>query len=123
MIQLFNGDVLRCTVRFEHLGAARAGIGLRVAICQHGATYDELPQHFIQRNDVSVDDDLEWTTYTEVVDIPIHDIPNLVGPGLYELYAKMTGIPGADLYWYGPDDDLEFVAEEFENLLVTYTKV
>jgi hypothetical protein len=48
-----------------------------------------------------------------------------VGTGL-EVYLKYYNLPSgiADMYWYGPDDDINVLgAQNFQNLTVTYQKV
>lgn len=128
MAILTNGDTLRLTCSFQHKGKAFTGAQIYAAIGKRDTWFNEV-QGFVNTTTVTgIKDDVDWTTYSVTVDIPIFNIGGIGGavPGAdYEVYAKMLNIPGADLYWYGPLNDitLEAVgAAEFRNLSVTYQK-
>jgi len=123
MVTVKTGDRLKFVCRFTHQGAAFSGAYIRVAIGQKGAvSFDEALGHNVTSSSLSVLYDLVPTLY----EVPlIITIQSNLGPGKWEAYAKLTGIPGADLYWYGPIDDIivEEAAALFSNLTVTYTKL
>jgi len=127
MITLINGNTLVLNVTFQHKGKAFDGAILYGAIGKKGITFAEV-QGFIDALDViGINDDVNWTNYTRTLEIPIFNIGGAGGavPGAdYEVYVKMINIPGADIYWYGPLNDITLEAEEakFQSLTVTYQK-
>ena len=124
MINLTNGDTLRLVLAFQHIGAAFTGARLYAAIGKKGLTFDEKIPQWLDLYNIVVD--ANWRVYSYQMDIPIANIGTIGFPaGTYEVYAKLTGIPGADLYWYGPLNDLNLqvvVAAQFKDLQVAYQK-
>ena len=120
MIQLNYGDKLRFTCSFQHKGAAYTGAKLHAAIGNKGfAGFDE-----ILNNETTVTGiiyDATWRNYTVTIDVTI---TSAIAGGNYEAYVKLMGIPGDDIFWNGPLDDIVIVgASEFQSLNVTYQKV
>ena len=127
MITLKNGDTLTVLCSFNHQGKAFNTGSIRAAICQHGgfpAAWNE--KLFAVKPVTGIIDDVVPGFYTVELVILIKDVGTVLFPeGLYELYAKMTGIPGSDLYFYGFDDDIQlqgFGDAVFSNLTVNYSK-
>ena len=122
MVLLKYGDSLRLECKFEHIGAAFVGAKIRAAIGNKGFLgFDE-----ILHSEVSVGgikDDLNWVLYQIPLGILI---TTSISPGKYEVYAKLMSIPGPDIFWYGPADDIQIEAPigeaEFQNLTVSYSK-
>lgn len=128
-VELRNGDTLRLTCDFQHKGKAISGVKIYAAIGKAGTLFgfDELQGYNGTTIVTGIIDDPEWTTYRVTVDIPIKNIEGFLGPkagSIYEVYAKTMSIPGADIFWYGPEDDITLVAPlgeaEFQNLTVSY---
>lgn len=119
MVQLTYGDKLRFNCSFQHRGAAYSGAKLHAAIGNKSVLgFDE-----ILSNEISVSGiiyDATWQTYTVSVEI---SIMSAIQGGSYEAYVKLMSIPGGDIFWYGPLDDIVITgAAEFANLAVTYQK-
>lgn len=128
-VELRNGDTLRLICDFKHKGKAITGIKIYAAIGKAGTLFgfDELSGFNGTTVVTGIQDDPEWTTYRVTVDIPISGIDTFLGPSagsIYEVYAKTMSIPGPDIFWYGPHDDITLVAPlgeaEFQNLTVSY---
>jgi len=119
MVQLAYGDTLRFTCSFQHRGAAYSGAKLRAAIGNKSILgFDEILWKEITVSGIIFD--ATWQTYTVPVDIPI---TSAIQGGSYEAYVKLMSIPGGDIFWYGPLDDIVITgAVEFANLNVTYQK-
>lgn len=129
MIILTNGDVLELSVTFQHRGEAFSGARVYGAIGKKGITFAEVQGMIDEYLVTGIVDDVDWTDYTVVLEIPIANIGSIGGavPGAdYEVYVKLINIPGADIYWYGPLNDITLEepvgAAEFESLTVTYQK-
>lgn len=121
MIQLNYGEKLRFTCSFQHRGEAYLGAKLRAAIGNKGAFgFDEIVWSVVTITGIL--DDINWRTYTKTVDV---SITTALSPGAYEANVKLMSIPGADIYWEGPLDDIVIAGgaePEFQSLTVTYTK-
>lgn len=128
MVTLKNGDTLRLQCRFQHKGAAFTSGRLYGAIGKKAVIggFDEKLVGYITVSGIK--DDVDWTTYTVSVDIQIRNIgtTGLPAGSDYECYVKFDHIPGADLIWYGPDNDITLEAPleeaEFQDLTVSYAK-
>lgn len=128
MLTLRNGDVLRLTTTFQHIGAAFTGARVYAALGKRAVLggFDE--KLVGQVNVTGIVNDISWTTYTVEVPIPIANIGTTGFPGGsdYEVYAKLIGIPGGDILWFGPENDIileaPVSAAAFANLSVTYVK-
>ena len=126
MVTLRNGDKLRLKCTFQHKGAAFTGAKLYGAIGTKAPEFNEVLYNIVTVSGIK--EDADWTTYSVNVDIEIKNVGTIAIPAAayYEAYVKLIGIPGADIYWYGPDNDinLEVPAEaEFQSLDVSYSKV
>ncbi len=130
-VELRNGDTLRLTCSFQHQGKAISGVEIYAAIGKAGTLlgFDELQGYTGRTVVLGIQNDIDVTTYEVSVDIPIKNIEGFLGPkagSIYEVYAKITRIPGPDIFWYGPEDDITLVAPlgeaEFQNLVVSYGK-
>ncbi|GAI59080.1 unnamed protein product, partial [marine sediment metagenome] len=97
--------------RVEHIGEAQSG-RLRVAIGSvrpywpydfDEILYQEISASFLESQD------WEWKNITASI-----NITEAIAPGTYELYAKLSGITGPDLYDYTPDDVFTVVAPPVE---------
>lgn len=121
MINLNYGEKLRFTCSFQHRGAAYTGAKLRAAIGNKGAFgFGEIV--WSEATITGILADINWTTYTKTVDV---SITTALSPGAYEAYVKLMSIPGADIFWEGPLDDIVIAGgaePEFQNLTVTYAK-
>ena len=122
MITLNYGNVLRLLCKFDHRGAAYTGAKVRAAIGKKGIFFDEILSKELSVSGIK--DDIDWTQYQVTVDIPITTSIS-AGSG-YEAYVKLMSIPGPDIFWYGPLDDITIVSPvgeaEFGNLTVSYQK-
>jgi len=130
MLTLQNGDILNITCAFQHKGEAYntgrlyAAIGKRAVI----GGFDEKLVNYITV--AGILDDPDWTDYSVNLAIPIKNIGTIgLAPGSdYEVYVKMDNIPGAVLYWFGPENDINLeggvpsIPTEFQNLSVSYAK-
>lgn len=123
MVQLAVGDTLRFTCSFQHKGAAYTGAKLHAAIgTQTGAQTRNMNEILNKEITITgIKDDYDWFTYTGIVDIPV---TSSISPGTYEAYVKLMSIPGSDIFWDGPADDIVIRAGvvEFQNLEVSYSK-
>lgn len=119
MVQLSYGDILRFTCSFQHRGAAYTGAKLHAAIGNKGiAGFDEILNKEITIAGIVYDAD--WHTYTGTVDIAI---ATSIAGGSYDTYVKLMSIPGGDIFWNGPADDIVIIgAAEFQSLSVSYGK-
>ena len=127
MINLNYGEKLRFTCSFQHRGAAYTGAKLRAAIGNRKSIvlpnigwFDEIVWSEVTVTGILAD--VNWTTYTKTVDV---SITTALNPGAYEAYVKLMSIPGADIFWEGPLDDIVIAGgtePAFQNLTVTYTK-
>ena len=115
---VMRGDVVRVTVGFSYRGTALS-FGLRVAIGNKGVTFDEIAYATKALSVPASEDFLPYTADVDISTAAIAPQANL------DLYAKLTGIPGADLftpYYLNVIDVLG--APEFENFVITdYNKV
>lgn len=122
MVQLNYGDKLRFTCSFQHRGAAYTGAKLRAAIGNKGTFgFDEIVWSEVTVTGILAD--TNWMTYTKTVDV---SITTALAPGAYEAYVKLMSIPGSDIFWEGPLDDIMIAGgseAEFQGLNVTYQKV
>jgi len=132
MVELRNGDTLRLICSFQHKGKAISGAKIYAAIGKAGTVlgFDEISGFNGTTEITGIKDDTDWTTYKVSVDIPIDGIDTWLGPNSgseYEVYAKIKNIPGSDIFWYGPNDDITLVPPageaEFQNLTVIYNAV
>lgn len=132
MVTLTIGETLKVTATFQYSGPGYSGYKVRAAICQKAVwipilqPMDEIL--FSETGPLSVPSTPTLTLFTVPAGLPPTGlnivITSAISPGLYELYAKMIGLPGADLYWYGPLDDIQIIgAQVFQNLAVTYVKL
>lgn len=129
MIELRSGDKIRFSCTFRHQGAAYGGAKLR---CSIGEKRNIWPYDFIERVSkesptLSFPTDETSKSYTEVVTTDTIKVGGFGGleEGYYEVLVKLMGIPGADLYWDGPDNDIhamELGEALFTGLEVSYTK-
>ena len=126
MIILKNGDILRLRCTFQHKGVAYSGAKIYAAIGHKGTAFSEVSGMNGTTVITGIREDADWADYVVNVDIPISNIGGAFGaaPGSdYEVYAKMVSIPGTDIYWYGPLNDITLSSPvEFQNLNVTYQK-
>ena len=129
MVTLKNGDILRFLCSFQHKGAAWSGAKLYAAIGQKDTFFNEVQGMNGTTIITGIKDDPDWVTYQNTVDVPISNIGGTGGavPGsMYEAYVKLISIPGADIFWYGPLNDITLEAPigvaEFRNLAVSYQK-
>ena len=119
MVQLNYGDTLRFTCGFSHIGDAWDGGKLHAAIGNQETTFDEVLNAEVSIGAIPVDD--TWTSYQSTVDITI---TTALAAGTYEAYVKLMSIPGGDIFWEGPNDDISIIGEaDFQDLTVTYAKV
>jgi len=127
MIVLKDGDKLRLLCQFEHIGLAYTGAKIRAAIGKGGALgFKEYLKVEVPVSGIKADP--TWTSYEITVDIPISGVGTLGIPvgSDYEVYAKMLSIPGDDLFWYGPENDITLAVvvqpADFQDLTVVYQK-
>lgn len=136
MLTLKNGDRLKLVAIFQHRGAAFSGAQIYAALGKRSQPTLLFPQgqfdeKLVGRGSITgIIQDANWTNYTVDVIIPIINVGTLMFPAGsdYEVYAKIVGIPGGDIFWYGPENDITLEAPlaagaEFANLNVTYSKV
>ena len=118
-LTVMRGDTVRVTVGFSYRGTALS-FGLRVAIGNKGVTFDEIA--YATKPTISVPASAGFLAYTAYVDISTTAIAPQAD---LDLYAKLTGLPGADLltpYYLNVIDVLG--APEFDNFVITdYSKV
>jgi len=127
MVTLKNGDRLRCLCRFEHIGQAYSGAKICASIGKKGLWgFNEVLK--FEQAVGGIVDDVNWTKYEIPVDIPIQNIGTAgVSPGSdYEVQVKLLAIPGPDIFWDGPPNDITLQAPvgeaEFQKLNVSYAK-
>lgn len=126
MVQVGIGNKLRFTVRFNHQGAAFSGAKIRCSIGQKlfdVVVFDEIL--WAESPSLSFPNDSTPRTYEQIVDV---FITSAISPGsFYEAEVKLTGIPGGDLFWRGPTNDIEIIAggaqAVFSDLRVGYSRV
>ena len=122
MVSLAVGDTLRFTCRFYHQGAAYTGGKLHAAIGHKGlAFFDEILS--AEAGPYSFPQNITPKLYQQVVDVKITSA--IEGGAAYEAYVKLMSIPGDDLFWYGPLNDITVAGGGaiFSGLTVTYAKV
>ena len=117
-LTVMQGDIVRVTFSFSYRGTA-LNFSMRAAIGNKGVTFDEIAY---ATKALSVPASADFITYTDSVDIstsPISPQANL------DLYAKLTGIPGADLFTPYYLDIIDVLgAPEFQDFVITdYSKV
>lgn len=95
VLQLMVGDVCQVKAIFDYVGPEIIGAVLYAAIGIRGIAFDEKVKG---SKAYSVPATAQKTSYTASVDIPITSAIS-VGTA-YDMYAKLTNIPGADLYDY-----------------------
>jgi len=126
MLQLNYGDKIRFTCSFQHKGPAYTGAKLHAAI---GTIRGIWPHDFIEllQNEVTVTGivaESDWMPYTKTIDITI---TTALAPASYEAYVKLMSIPGDDIFWDGPENDIVVAGGSgdalFQNLSVSYAKV
>lgn len=124
MVQLNYGDKLRFTCSFQHRGAAytgaklRAVIGNKIGLPGGLGWFDEILYSEITVSGIVYD--ATWQPYTVAIDVMI---TTAISGGTYEAYVKLMSIPGADIFWVGPLDDIVILgAVEFQSLSVSYAK-
>jgi hypothetical protein len=124
MVQLKAGvNSLHCVCAFNYSGPGYTAGKIRCVIGHKvlGVWVEDF-LNAVPDTPFSVPNTPTTAPFTVLVNIPI---PLSANGGLYSFYAKMTGIPGADLYYYGPENDIEVLGQEsvFSNLAVTYSKL
>lgn len=113
-----RGDIVRVTVSFSYRGSALS-FGLRCAIGNRGAGFDEIAYAIKSLSVPASADFLPYTAYVDISTAAIAPQTNL------DLYAKLTGLPGADLFTPYYLDVIDLLgAPEFQNFVITdYSKV
>ena len=108
VLQLKVGDTCRVRANFDYVGPAISAT-LYIAIGNVRAYW---PYDFdeILRNSktISIPDTYPKKTYEHYVDIYIS---SAISPGRYDLYAKLIGIPGPDIYSSFYENLIEIVEE------------
>jgi len=99
VLQLQVGDTCRVMVYFDYAGPGYTGARLYAAIGIRGATFAEKVAGYVTLSPIPSSP--VKTTYSANVDIPITTAIQL-GTG-YDMYVKMTNLPGPDLYNYVND--------------------
>jgi len=104
------GDSLIVTHHFEYKGPRYTGADIHSAIGTRGvAGFDEILAKSVSLEAFGPNED--WVGYDVDVTIPI---TAAISPGVdYDLYSKLTDIPGADLYDY-KNDIIEIVGAPLE---------
>jgi len=99
------GDMLTIVCSFEYRGPRYTKADIHAAIGKRGAVFfDEILAKSIALEPFGPDED--WRAYEVEISIPI---TTAISPGTgYDLYSKLTDIPGADLYDY-KDDIIEII--------------
>jgi len=108
VLELQHGDTCRVVVYFDHLGDAYSGAKLYAAIGIRGATFAQKVDNSVFLSEIPSTP--TKTTYQAPIDIPITTAIAL-GTG-YDMYAKLTNLPGADLYNY-VDNIINIVKKEY----------
>jgi len=107
VLELQHGDTCRVVVYFDHLGDEYSGARLYAAIGIRGLIFNEKVAS-LPVNLEPIPSSPTKTTYQASVDIAITP---LIQPGTgFDVYAKLTNLPGADLYSYA-DNVIEIVEE------------
>ena len=121
MIELRAGDTLRFNCQFTHEGQAYSGAKLRCSVGVKNAWFNE--KQFVESPSLNFPVDITPREYDEDVDMVIN-IGKLPA-GTYEAEVKLMGIPGGDIFWYGPLNDITVIGApaEFSGLKVTYAKL
>ncbi len=131
MIELSEGQSLRVHCVFTHRGAAYSGAKIHAAIGNRSTLwgFDEI----VSGNSQPLSFPYAATArqYGEDVILGPIKVGTLFGAirlGTYEIEVKLTDIPGADIFWIGPNEDIVIVEApvapaEFANLTVSYSKV
>jgi len=130
MVTLKNGDILTVTCEFQHKGEAFSGAKVYATVGKADTLierFEELQGYNGTTTITGIKNDEDWTTYQVTVDVSIQNIGGFLGPkpgSIYEIYVKLIGIPGPDIFWYGPHDDINLETGEaaFQNLSVSYAK-
>ena len=117
-LTVMRGDTVRVTVGFSYRGTALS-FSLRAAIGNKGVTFDEIA---FATKAISLPASGAFVAYTSFVDISTAAITPQAN---LDMYAKLTGLPGADLltpYYLDVIDVLG--APEFSGFAITdYSKV
>jgi len=117
-LTVMRGDRVRVTIGFNYRGTALS-FSLRVAIGNKGYTFDEIAFATKALSVPASDGFLAYTAFVDISTAAIAPQDNL------DMYAKLTGIPGADLltpYYLDVIDVLG--APEFSGFAITdYSKV
>ncbi|MHA1812890.1 MAG: hypothetical protein ACTSYX_05575 [Candidatus Thorarchaeota archaeon] len=87
------GDTCRVRVSFDYMGPEIRGAVLYAAIGVRGMTFDE---KLAGQATITIPEVATPSVASTYVDIPITSI----APGTYDLYVKLTNVPGPDLYAY-----------------------
>ena len=124
MVRLAVGDRLRFICQFYHQGDSYTGAKLHVAIGK-GGTFGFNEKLNADSVALSFPVNVNRKLYQQTVDVPI---TSAISEGTdYEAYVKLMSIPGPDLFWYGPINDIKIETSvgvaQFTNLTVTYSKV
>ena len=99
VLELEHGNTCRILVYFDYVGDKYSGASLYAAIGLHGATFAQKVDNFVFLAEIPSTP--VKTTYQVSIDIAITtDIA--LGTG-YDMYAKISNTPGADLYNYVDD--------------------
>ena len=107
VLQLQDGDTCRVTVHFDYVGDEYSGARLYAAIGIRGLTFNEKVAS-LPVNLAPIPSSPTKTTYQASVDIAITPF---IQPGTgFDVYTKMTNLPGADLYNY-VDNVIEITEE------------
>lgn len=117
-LTIMKGDTVRVTVGFSYRGSALS-FSLRAAIGNKGVTFDEIAYATKSLSIPASADFLPYTAYVDISTSAIAPQANL------DLYAKLTGLPGADLFTPYYMDVIDVLgAPEFQNFVITdYSKV
>lgn len=117
-LAVMKGDIVRVTINFNYRGSA-LNFTLFCAIGNKGITFDE--KAFATKT-MSLPASADFLPYTAFVDI---STAGMAPQANYDLYAKLIGLPGADLYTPYYLDIIDVMgAPEFQNFVITdYSKV
>lgn len=119
MVQLKQGESLHVECQFTYQGTGYSGAKIHAAIGVQGTLqFDEVLAAEVDVGPLASSP--TPTPFTLGFDILITEA---IAPGLYEFYAKLMSIPGADLFDFGPQDDIEILASHnFSDFTAAYTK-
>lgn len=117
-LQAVLGDVVRVTLGVRYRGQAING-GIHVSFGYKNSWFNEDGAKQKDIN-ISLGPDNDWKDYTFTADISIGG-----STGTFDMYAKIMGVPGPDIFTPDYLDVLEVIGEpEFDNFRITdYTKV